>query len=156
MFKGLFDNLTPESFISGRWLLIRRTIMIVVAIFNVLELYVIFGVSRFLSIMALFAEVTSALIIVLLFLASFFIYLIGYKTNITTISIVTGWVSEVFFFYFTFITKIWQVHAGVEVGFYIALVLHIINTVLLAVLLMIYYKHKRLVRANRKKFNIFD
>lgn len=156
MFNNLFKDLTPHSFTSGRLLLIRRIIMIVVAILNVLEFIAIFGVKRFLEIMALFAEVPSALFFALLFLASFFIYLIGYKPNITTSSVATAWISEVILFYFSFLSKIWEVHPGFELGFYSALVFRIISTILLAVILVMYYWHKRIVRKNAKPFNIFD
>lgn len=129
---------------------------LVVAIFNVLEFLIIFGVARFIKLISLFAEVPSALFLVLLFLASFFVYLIGYKANITTSSFVTAWISEIILFYFSFISKIWQVHAGLEFGFYTALVLRIINTILLAVILVMYYWHSHLKRKYKKRFNIFE
>ncbi|MGJ5640286.1 hypothetical protein, partial [Latilactobacillus curvatus] len=89
---------------------------------------------------------------VLLYLLSLFIFLIGFKTKITQISVVTAWISEVQFLFLLF-SPIWQIHAGREVAFYVILAMRILVTVLLAFLLYLYHLNNKANRKYRRQLN---
>lgn len=96
-----FKTLTPESFTSGWWLTMRRTLMLLILAGVVTILGLLFGFDFFTMLIVL-ASAMPSLAGTLLFFAGFLIYLIGFKRNITLISVITGWLSEACFLFLLF------------------------------------------------------
>lgn len=152
MFNGLFKDLTPSSFTSGRLLVLRRVIISIVGLCVFSSFFIIFGAKVTFEILAIFARDTTTFVIVMLYLLSLFIFLIGFKTKITQISIVTAWISEVQFLFLLF-SPIWQMHAGKEIGFCIIFAMRILVPVLLAFLLYLYHLNNKTNRKYRRQLN---